>query len=100
MFDNNYFSVLGKDITRQICLITIASVLGKEYGKADSRWLVSDPTIVSLEILTVVVDGLLCLVVIQGILSRAFYRHYAQLVLCVCELYGGMQYIGPYVLTN
>ncbi|XP_059169066.1 emopamil-binding protein-like [Physella acuta] len=78
----------------------ILAELWKEYGKADSRWLVSDPTVVSLEILTVVVDGLLCLVVIQGILSRAFYRHYAQLVLCVCELYGGWMTFCPEWLTG
>ncbi|KAI8770800.1 emopamil-binding protein, partial [Biomphalaria glabrata] len=60
----------------------------KEYGKADSRWLYSDPTIVSLEILTVVLDGLLCLVVIAGIMTKGYYRHFAQVVLCVCELYG------------
>ena len=64
-------------------------VAGKEYGKADSRWLYSDPTIVSLEILTVVLDGLLCLVLIYAILARRFYRHFVQLTLCVCELYGG-----------
>ncbi|KJE90635.1 hypothetical protein CAOG_009473 [Capsaspora owczarzaki ATCC 30864] len=30
--------------------------LWKEYSKADARWLVSDPTVVSLEILTVFFD--------------------------------------------
>lgn len=47
---------------------------GKEYGKADARWLYSDPTIVSLEILTVVLDGILALVLINAIVKDKFYR--------------------------
>lgn len=49
----------------------------------------ADPTIVSLEILTVFLDGPLCVILIYAILKNKFYRHYVQLVLCVCELYGG-----------
>ncbi|KAJ8310662.1 hypothetical protein KUTeg_012527 [Tegillarca granosa] len=73
------------------CLICVR----KEYAKADKRWGVSDPTIVSLEILTVVVDGLLCLLVIYAIVKDKFYRHYLQIVLCVCELYGGWMTFCP-----
>ncbi|KAK0040839.1 emopamil-binding protein [Biomphalaria pfeifferi] len=76
------------------------SLLWKEYGKADSRWLYSDPTIVSLEILTVVLDGLLCLVVIAGIMTKGYYRHFAQVVLCVCELYGGWMTFCPEWLSG
>jgi hypothetical protein len=47
---------------------------GKEYGKADTRWLYSDPTVVSLEILTVVLDGLLALVLIYAIVKEKYYR--------------------------
>ncbi|XP_076454056.1 emopamil-binding protein-like [Babylonia areolata] len=91
-----YFSVVG----------TVASSthftaeLWKEYGKADSRWLYSDPTIVSLEILTVVVDGTLALVLIYAILAKRFYRHYVQLTLCICELYGGWMTFCPEWLTG
>ena len=67
----------------------ISSIPGKEYAKADSRWGVSDPTIVSLEILTVFLDGTLCLVLIFAICYNTHYRHWVQMVLCVCELYGG-----------
>lgn len=48
--------------------------LGKEYGKADARWLYFDPTIVSLEILTVVLDGILALVLIYAIVKEKYYR--------------------------
>lgn len=78
----------------------ITAELWKEYGKADIRWAFADPTIVSLEILTVVVDGLLCLVLIYAIIARRFYRHYVQIVLCVCELYGGWMTFCPEWLTG
>lgn len=47
---------------------------GKEYGKADERWLYSDPTIVSLELLTVVLDGSLALLLIYAIIKNKHYR--------------------------
>ncbi|XP_012370597.1 emopamil-binding protein-like [Octodon degus] len=62
--------------------------LWKEYGKADSRWLYLDPTIVSVEILTVVLDGFLALVLIYAIVKEKYYRHFVQVTLCICELYG------------
>ncbi|XP_013863984.1 emopamil-binding protein-like [Austrofundulus limnaeus] len=69
--------------------------LWKEYGKADSRWLVSDPTIVSLEILTVVLDSLIALLLIHAIQNDKYYRHFLQVSLCVCELYGGWMTFCP-----
>uniref|UniRef100_A0A286XUI8 EBP like n=2 Tax=Cavia porcellus TaxID=10141 RepID=A0A286XUI8_CAVPO len=62
--------------------------LWKEYGKADTRWLYLDPTIVSVELLTVVLDGLLALLLIYAIVKEKYYRHFIQISLCVCELYG------------
>lgn len=69
--------------------------LWKEYGKADARWLNFDPTIVSLEILTVVLDGFLALVLIYAIVKEKYYRHFIQITLCVCELYGGWMTFFP-----
>ncbi|XP_029794324.1 emopamil-binding protein-like, partial [Suricata suricatta] len=69
--------------------------LWKEYGKADARWLYFDPTIVSLEILTVVLDGSLALVLIYAIVREKYYRHFIQITLCVCELYGGWMTFFP-----
>ncbi|XP_010783833.1 emopamil-binding protein-like [Notothenia coriiceps] len=48
--------------------------LWKEYGKADRRWLTSDPNIVSIEILTVVLDSLLGVGLIYAVLQDQFYR--------------------------
>ncbi|XP_065253603.1 emopamil-binding protein-like [Emys orbicularis] len=73
----------------------IFASLWKEYGRADARWLYSDPTIVSLEILTVVLDGLLALILIYAIIKDKYYRHFIQITLCVCELYGGWMTFCP-----
>nr|XP_020026480.1 emopamil-binding protein-like isoform X2 [Castor canadensis] len=48
--------------------------LWKEYGKADARWLYFDPTMVSLEILTVVLDGFLALFLVYAIVKEKYYR--------------------------
>uniref|UniRef100_A0A8I3PHJ6 EBP like n=1 Tax=Canis lupus familiaris TaxID=9615 RepID=A0A8I3PHJ6_CANLF len=69
--------------------------LWKEYGKADARWLYFDPTIVSLEVLTVVLDGSLALVLVYAIVTEKYYRHFIQVTLCVCELYGGWMTFVP-----
>ena len=73
---------------------------------------------VTLEVLTVVFCGPLCPVLIYAILKdkpyrycRRFelrfhsalyyiFRHYLQIVLCVCELYGGWMTFGPEWLTG
>ncbi|XP_044301170.1 emopamil-binding protein-like, partial [Varanus komodoensis] len=52
---------------------SILASLWKEYGKADARWLHSDPTVLSVEILTVFLDGLLALVLISAILKQKYY---------------------------
>nr|XP_046238818.1 emopamil-binding protein-like [Scatophagus argus] len=69
--------------------------LWKEYGKADKRWLISDPTIVSIEILTVILDSLLAVLLIHAVLKDKYYRHFLQITLSVCELYGGWMTFCP-----
>ncbi|XP_062521504.1 emopamil-binding protein-like [Corticium candelabrum] len=72
----------------------------REYGLADSRWIHGDATIVSLEILTVFLCGTLCLVLIDAIVNKRSYRHFIQITLCVCELYGGWMTFCPEWLTG
>ena len=50
------------------------AIPGKEYAKADSRWGTSDPTIVSLELLTVFFNGSLCLLLVYAIVMDKAYR--------------------------
>ncbi|KAK1342142.1 hypothetical protein QTO34_016899 [Cnephaeus nilssonii] len=51
--------------------------------------------IVSVEILTVVLDGCLALVLMYAIVREKYYRHFIQITLCVCELYGGWMTFSP-----
>ncbi|XP_039600829.1 emopamil-binding protein-like [Polypterus senegalus] len=86
-----YMSLVGTVATSDNML----AELWKEYGKADKRWLYSDPTIVSIELLTVIFVGLLAVILIYSILKNTFYRHFLQIALCVCELYGGWMTFCP-----
>ncbi|KAJ1114801.1 hypothetical protein NDU88_003032 [Pleurodeles waltl] len=86
-----YFSLTGTVATSD----SILASLWKEYGNADTRWLHADPTIVSLEILTVVIGGTLALTLIYAIIKDKHYRHFIQITLCVCELYGGWMTFCP-----
>ncbi|XP_029458694.1 emopamil-binding protein-like [Rhinatrema bivittatum] len=86
-----YLSLVGT-VARSDSMLAL---LWKEYGKADARWLHSDPTIVSLEIITVGLGGLLALVLIFAIIEDKPYRHFIQITLCVCELYGGWMTFCP-----
>lgn len=69
--------------------------LWQEYGKADRRWLVSDPNIVSVEILTVVLGSGLGLALIFAVVHNKPYRHFLQITLSVCELYGCWMTFAP-----
>ena len=74
--------------------------LWKEYAKADARWGVSDPNIVSLEIFTVFFNGNLTLVLVHAILTDKPYRHFVQVLVNTCELYGGWMTFAPEWLTG
>ena len=68
--------------------------LWREYSRADARWAVRDPNVISLEMLTVFI-GILCLVQVKGILCRAPWRHPLQMIICTAELYGGWMTFCP-----
>ncbi len=71
-----------------------SSLLGKEYALADSRWGTADPTVVSLEILTVFGVGTMCFYVLKQLVQRDPTRHYWIIVLSTSEIYGGYVF-GP-----
>jgi hypothetical protein len=73
---------------------TFLGHIWREYGRADSRWAIRDPNVISIEIATVTM-GILCLFQIYGILTRKPFRHVLQVVICVCELYGGWMTFAP-----
>uniref|UniRef100_A0A7N9CZV0 EXPERA domain-containing protein n=1 Tax=Macaca fascicularis TaxID=9541 RepID=A0A7N9CZV0_MACFA len=92
----------GRPRGAHLALLRRAGALraGKEYGKADARWVYFDPTIVSVEILTVTLDGSLALFLIYAIVKEKHYRHFLQITLCVCELYGCWMTFLPEWLTR
>eukprot|EP01040_Poterioochromonas_malhamensis_P015624 gene15624-17522_t len=66
----------------------------REYGRADARWAIRDPVVMSIELATVFV-GLLCLLMVYGVIYRSGWRHPLQIIICVCELYGGWMTFAP-----
>jgi EXPERA (EXPanded EBP superfamily) len=62
---------------------------GQEYAKADKRWGTADPTIVSMELLTVFGAGTLGVWIVYQIVKRNPVRYYWIVVLSTAELYGG-----------
>jgi len=66
---------------------------GREYAAADARWGTADPTVVSLELLTVFGAGPLAALIVYQIVKRDPARHYWVVVLSTAELYGGYVFI-------
>ena len=100
-----WMSVFGRQVNTQtgplaqMCMLeppilresflTIVVVLGREYAASDFRWGVADPTVVSLEILTVLGAGPLCCYILKQLANDDPARHYWLIVLSTAELYGG-----------
>jgi hypothetical protein len=72
----------------------------REYAAADSRWGTADPTVVSLELLTVLGAGPMAAFIVYQIVQRDPARHYWIIVLSTAELYGGWMTFCPEWLTG
>ncbi|KAF4119610.1 Emopamil binding protein [Geosmithia morbida] len=70
------------------------------YAKADRRWAGVDLGVVSLELLTVVFDGLLALYICWCLARRDAKVSIWMIVLATCELYGGFMTFCPEWLTG
>jgi len=92
-----YLSVFGRTVNSSIGPF---AELWKEYARADFRWGLADPTVVSLEILTVLGVGPMCCYVLKQMISGDPARHYWIIVLSTAELYGGFMTFGPEWLTG
>lgn len=106
-----YLSTFGRQVNTsvgpfaELCACVLLCLLsdthsfepqGKEYAAADYRWGFSDPTVVSLEILTVLGAGPLCCYILSQLVNDDAARHYWIVVLSTAELYGGS--VTPYQL--
>ncbi|RDB15246.1 Emopamil-binding protein-like [Hypsizygus marmoreus] len=70
------------------------------YAAADFRWGTADPTVVSLEILTVLGAGPLACYILYLLAKGDGSRHYWIVVLSTAELYGGWMTFCPEWLTG
>ncbi|KAG2185460.1 hypothetical protein INT44_002251 [Umbelopsis vinacea] len=92
-----YYSTFGRTVFRGSGPF---AELWKEYAKADVRWGMADPTVVSLELLTVFGAGPLCVFLMYQIVQNDPARYYNYIVLSVAEIYGGWMTFCPEWLTG
>ncbi|GJE99302.1 emopamil-binding family protein [Phanerochaete sordida] len=92
-----YYSVFGRQVATSEGVLP---EMVKEYALADLRWAVADPTVVSLEILTVLGAGPMACYILKQLAADDPARHYWIVVLCTAELYGGWMTFCPEWLTG
>jgi EXPERA (EXPanded EBP superfamily) len=67
---------------------------GKEYAKADSRYITRDDFVISMEAVTAFIEGPGCLAIVGGLLAGSAWRHVAVLLVSLGQLYGDVLYFG------
>jgi len=92
-----YLSVFGRTVNGSSGPF---AELWKEYAAADARWGTADPTVVSLEILTVLGAGPMACYILKQLVMNDPARHYWLIVLSTAELYGGWMTFCPEWLTG
>jgi hypothetical protein len=70
-----------------LLLINLSAVQGESTPRPSARWGTADPTIVSLELLTVFGAGPLAAYIVYQIVKGDPRRYYWIIVLCTAELY-------------
>ncbi|KAH9979959.1 Emopamil-binding protein [Lactifluus volemus] len=78
----------------------IFAQMWQEYAAADTRWGTADPTVVSIELLTVFGAGTLAVWIVYQIVRRNPERYYWIVVLSTAELYGGWMTFAPEWLSG
>jgi len=75
------------------------ALLWREYAKSDYRWAYGDETIVSLELITVLIYGPMTAWICWMIVQEQEEYWYFIVVVATGELYGGMYFLSlnPYV---
>lgn len=77
IFEGSFLALSLPVSTRSVNASTgVFAELWKEYARADSRWGVADPTVVSLELLTVLGAGPLCCYCAWRLVERDRAVHY------------------------
>ncbi|KZV84520.1 Emopamil-binding protein [Exidia glandulosa HHB12029] len=78
----------------------ILAEMWRDYARADTRWGTADPTVVSLEVLTVLGAGPICFYILYLMTKRDPARHFWIVVLSTAELYGGWMTFAPDLLDG
>ncbi|KAH8909555.1 Emopamil-binding protein [Coniochaeta sp. PMI_546] len=68
--------------------------LWKEYALSDSRYMTSDPFMLCIESLTVLLWAPLCFAIVMCTIRRHKMRHPLQIIMCVGHLFGVALYYG------
>ncbi|EJD45683.1 Emopamil-binding protein [Auricularia subglabra TFB-10046 SS5] len=92
-----YQSIGGRTINTSTGIL---AEMWRDYARADTRWGTADPTIVSLEVLTVLGAGPICFYILYLMMQRDPARHFWIIVLSVAELYGGWMTFCPDLLAG
>ncbi|KAH9480204.1 Emopamil-binding protein-like [Psilocybe cubensis] len=92
-----WLSVFGRQVNTSVGPF---ADMWREYAAADFRWGVADPTVVSLEILTVLGAGPLCCYILKQLANDDPARHYWLIVLSTAELYGGWVIIPLWLMVD
>ncbi|KAH8825328.1 Emopamil-binding protein [Flagelloscypha sp. PMI_526] len=92
-----YLSTFGRTVNTSEGMF---ATMWREYAAADFRWGTADPTVVSLEILTVLGAGPMACYILKKLVSQDPARFYWIIVICTAELYGGWMTFCPEWLTG
>ncbi|KAJ4254711.1 hypothetical protein NW757_005040 [Fusarium falciforme] len=88
-----YYLVYRHELTG---MSTLFAQLWKEYALSDSRYLTHDVFTISVETITALAWGPLCLLTVVSIIHGSRSRHVAQVIVCTAHAYG----VALYYLTN
>ncbi|KAJ1920756.1 ATP-binding protein [Mycoemilia scoparia] len=78
----------------------ILADLWREYSHSDSRYLTSDTFTVLMEGITAIFDGSMAVVAAYGIINDSPFRHVAQILCSLAQLYGNVLYLSTAYMDN
>ncbi|KAE8268454.1 hypothetical protein A4X09_0g3887 [Tilletia walkeri] len=87
-----YLSTFGRTVNASTSFF---AYMWQDYSRADARWGIAEPTVVSLEILTVLGAGPLALYCAYLLSKEDGRYHYWAIVLSTAEIYGGFMTFCP-----
>jgi cholestenol Delta-isomerase len=80
--------------------IVMVCCAGKEYSKADSRYVTRDAFVVAMEAVTAFVEGPACFAVVYGLLYHKAWAQTTQLLVSAGQLYGDVLYFATCMLEG